>query len=167
MGKGLRRGGCSASGGWKKLVSWVRGAGDQRTALAKLSSCLDAPGQRSEEEKIGEERGEEEESGRRGGPCTPRGRGERRAAVRDGTHINTHPHHLYIHRRPGRGGQRLRRPPGAAGGGASVPPAGGGTAGPGGARGSCRRGCLHLGLSITEPAEQQRRSGLENYLWMV
>lgn len=66
MGKGLRRGGCSASGGWKKLVSWVRGAGDQRTALAKLPSCLDAPGQRSEEEKIGEERGEEEESGRRG-----------------------------------------------------------------------------------------------------
>lgn len=50
-------------------MSWVRGAGDQRTALANLPSCLHAPGQRSEEEKIGEERGEEreeEESGRRG-----------------------------------------------------------------------------------------------------
>ncbi|TRZ15179.1 hypothetical protein HGM15179_011933 [Zosterops borbonicus] len=58
----------SEGGGWKKLVSWVRGAGDQRTAFAKLLSCLHAPGQRSEEEKIEEEGGEEqeEESGRRG-----------------------------------------------------------------------------------------------------
>lgn len=74
----------SESGGWKRLVSWVRGAGDQRTALANLPSCLHAPGQRSEEENRGGRwrgaggGGEWEEGG---GPCALRGRGERRAAV--------------------------------------------------------------------------------------
>lgn len=124
----------SEGGGRKKLVSWLRGVGEQGTALANSPSCLYAPGQRSEEEKIREEGGEEqeeEESGRRGGPCALRGRGERRAAVRDGTDINTHPHHPYIRTRPGRGGQSLRRPPGSSRGRRLGPPAGRGHGGAG------------------------------------
>ena len=82
---------------------------------------------------------------------------------------STHTHHIYTSSggQPGAGRASAVPPPGAAGGGASVPPPGRGTAGPGGAGGSCRRGCLHLGLSISEPGEEERRSGLENCRWMV